>query len=280
MITLTEGELRLALTTHLVKASRCVLVLDIVSPFLEEALPPLDELTLVVDALNEICRELAVYVEPLIGSRDDAIARIPLIRSLSQRGLLLDQGSVPRVRVHLYTQGLRNTFEAEIVNLQSIGTTIIYSIPRTCDIPPILTPSALYAYYIVDSNMRDLIKQGFIATHYNIALILKTAPLDLAILSFAKAISGDGPIYGYVERLATRFLIGSAPYVDTVLALCLGFSLDDIYFIKILKGEHSIVKMLQLASHSTVSNIACRKLRRHSFYPYHRRIFAREQQRT
>lgn len=279
MITLTKGELELALRMYLVGASHCVLVLDLVSPFLEEALPPLDELAFVIEVLNKICKELTVYVEPLIGSRKDAIMRIPIIKSLSQRGLLLDQDSVPRVRVHLYTQGLRNTFETEIVNLQFIGTTILYSIPRTCDTPPILTPSALYAYYIVDSNMRDLIKQGFIATHYNIALILETVPLDLAILSFTKAVSGDGPIYGYIDRLATHFLVGRVPYIDIALALCLGYSLDDIYFIKIMKNEPSIVKMLQLAGHSITSNIVCRKLKKHSFYPYHRRMIARELQR-
>jgi len=276
MITLTETELELALMTYLAQASRCILVLDIATPFLEEALPPLAELAHIVEVLDGFCREVVAYVEPMVGSCEDAISRIPTVKSLSRRGLLLDRDSVPRIRIPLYTQGFRKTFEIEIINLRLIGTTLLYSIPRSCDIPPLLTPSALYAYYIVDGSMRDLVKQGFIASHYNIALILKAVPLELAILSLTKAISGDGPVYGYIDRLAKYFLVGKVPHVDIALALCLGYSLDDVYFVKILEEGSNIVKMLRLASHSIISSPVCRKMKRHSLYPYHRRLIARE----
>jgi len=257
---------------YLGRPSHCVLVLDIPTPFLDESMPPPHEISMMISILDSICNKLLLYINPFIGTYEDIPDRVPTLIPLYKRGLVISYESTPRVKVNVYTQGLHNTLTIEVANPNNLGITIVFSIPRTCDIPPILTPSALYAYYMVDNNSRALLKQGFIATHFNIATVLKHTTPHLAIVSLSKCISGDGPIFGYPEYIDTAFLAGMSQLVDVALALCLGYTLRDIYFVKLTSNVHSHAKISQLAGHFIKSITTCRRVRRHSLYHYHRQL--------
>lgn len=254
------------------RPSHCVLVLDIPTPFLDESMPLLHEISMIISILDSICSRLLVYVNPFIGTYNDVLNKVPILIQLYKRGLIIDYESTPRVKVDIYTQGHRNRLTIEVANPNNLGTTVLFSIPRTCDVPPILTPSALYVYYMVDNSSRALLRQGFVATHLNIATVLKYSTPHLAIVSLSKCVSGDGPIFGYPDHIDTAFFVGKPPLIDITLAMCLGYALHDIYFVRLIDDNLSLVKMSQLASHFIKSVTTCRRVRRHSLYHYHRQL--------
>ncbi|HID80540.1 MAG TPA: hypothetical protein EYP48_02355 [Ignisphaera sp.] len=272
MLAYVKADLDSVIEMYLGRPSHCVLVLDIPTPFLDETLPPLHEVSMVISALNSICKHLLLYVNPFIGTHSDILTKIPILVPLYKRGLVIDYKSTPRVKASIHTQGLHNTLTIEVANPNNLGTTIVFSIPRTCDAPPILTPSALYVYYLTDSSSRALLRQGFTATHLNIATILRYTTPHLAIVSLSKCISGDGPIFGYPEYIDTAFFVGKPHLIDIALALCLGYTLHDIYFVKLINDAHNLNKLFQLANHFVKSITTCRKVKRHSLYHYHRRL--------